>query len=66
VAEITQYKCDGCGAIKGEANHWWLASNLSGSLAIAPWDGGWAVDRAQHYCGAACVHKALDAFMGAK
>lgn len=60
------YRCDGCGAAKREANHWWLVSLcqrsfLGGRFLCLPWDDDEAaLPDKFHLCGLACLHKMLD------
>ncbi len=68
MAKIEQYACDGCGIVKGEANHWWK-TRAGGGLrgfhlfTFASLD---IEEPIAHYCGQDCVIKALAAFMGEK
>jgi hypothetical protein len=60
----TPYKCDYCGKLKGEANHWWLRDLGRQFFALFKWeDQGAAADRMEHICGQACAGKALDRWM---
>lgn len=65
MAAINTYICDGCGATRGEANHWWM-------LAVPPIEGVptplvfqvrvWTegdTDDYQHYCGERCLTQAI-------
>ena len=75
MAIFKQYRCDGCGADKREANHWWalgidgrnlilgtLESYESGcNELLSPWP-----DAAMILCGQDCVTKKISAFMGAQ
>ncbi len=60
------YTCDGCGREKDDGNGWWIAGKLELSFYVAPWIDGGNIHMVQHYCGQACVIKALAAFMGEK
>ncbi len=63
-----QYKCDGCGAVKGDVNHWWVGwVESDGQISIAPWDSEEAaiIDR-KHFHGAECVHKFVSEAMTKK
>lgn len=63
------YKCDGCGKVKGQSNHWFVASiaqsseKLDGIIVIksfrwfvqnVPNDRSW-----YHYCGHECLFKSI-------
>ncbi len=68
MAELTQYKCDVCGAVKGEANHWYKMRVLD-ALHIYRWDfggegGSDLSGQRLHLCGQACVLKKVNEFMG--
>ena len=64
---IKQYKCDGCGREKGEANKWWVfwvaACRLYlETLELAERDG--LQSNMQVLCGHECVSKKVSQFMG--
>ena len=75
MAIIRQYKCDGCGAEKREANHWWAMVVAGGELRLTtlerfesafmarqdPWKYAAII-----LCGQSCVSKTVSAFMGAQ
>lgn len=76
---IKQYKCDGCGAEKREANHWWALSVVAGVLYLQTFDQRMqslihlpprqrelVEDGAEILCGQECVTKKISEFMGAK
>lgn len=66
--KVEQYKCDVCGTLKGEPNHWFII-RLGGAFHIYPWDfyGGededTSIEREQHVCGNACAQKRLEEWM---
>lgn len=74
MAEYTAFKCDVCGATKGEANHWFYAIATRTQFHVAPF-----VDRsdlARRYigtegaepidlCSEQCVAKAMSKTIGA-
>ena len=63
----TMFRCDSCGVLKGETNHWWIIEppiTEVPTLTIEPW----SIDSSfkagfEHYCGAACVQKRVALFM---
>jgi hypothetical protein len=63
--QFQSHKCDECGRVKGEANHWYRATRLPGPrFVIVPWDTPLfrVPDPAateQHLCGEGCATKAL-------
>lgn len=63
-------KCDGCGAIKGPANHWfigWLST--VGTYGVGRWDQlrfDSDRDHCEHFCGRACLDKRVNAHLEAK
>jgi len=64
---IKQYKCDGCGREKGEANKWWvmeirLRILFLQPLAVAELDG--LKVNMLVLCGHECVSKKVSQFMG--
>lgn len=64
-----QFRCDcGCGAVRGEENHWWLVSASTNTWQVEPWDDWRASEGAgsvgyKHAAGSECVHKLLNAWM---
>lgn len=73
---FNSYKCDGCGAVKQEANHWFVVrieshgvDNGEGRLVatgflIFPWDAKLAdVKDSLHYCGSSCLQKKQGEFV---
>jgi hypothetical protein len=68
MAIVTQYKCDGCGTEKKEANHWWVIAVEGGVLHLISLDraGTRKWDGFEILCGQECVSKKVSEFMGAK
>jgi hypothetical protein len=58
-------KCDVCGEIKGETNHWWKGQRLEALVQITPAAAVPEVKADADLCGRACAHKWLDTAMGA-
>lgn len=55
----THAKCDICGALKVEVNHWFEVSvDASGELMIGPMTGA-AGSGVEHICGQKCLHTRL-------
>ncbi len=63
MAAKTQYVCDGCGAVKGETNHWYSVAQGTGVFTVRPWSFADKLDERSHFCGASCVQKALSKFL---
>ncbi len=68
------WKCDYCGAIKGEQNHWWMrdlvSAHLSDSFCLVRWDEDRAGEEQshgkpefEHICGRVCAGKALEKWL---
>jgi hypothetical protein len=67
MSQQTVFTCDGCGVQKKDANHWFRMGTFGGcQLALNYWQEGSVVDDEKHYCGAACVLKAVSEFLGSK
>jgi hypothetical protein len=66
MAQQVQYICDGCGKVKGEANHWFAALIWDSAFWIRTWADRDKLDSPQHFCGAECVQKRVSEFMGGK
>lgn len=61
------YKCDYCGKIKLETNHWWLRETDIEMFALMTWRADRADDDCiEHICGHECATKALAKYMGAE
>jgi len=76
--KIETYRCDECGALKEQSNHWWavivrpkdaVVPNLAIHLQIEPLDqalnrrGGGLGDDQKSLCGRECVQKTVERFM---
>lgn len=68
MAAVTTYKCDVCGVLKQEANHWFRAflrkSGSEGlSFILILWEGRYPATIGQpadmHLCGLQCATKAM-------
>lgn len=64
-------KCDGCGAEKREANHWWALYREFDTLTIYPVRDDIGTRRLRRkleykgvFCGEACVIRAVSEFLG--
>jgi hypothetical protein len=62
--KVNGYICDECSAERGASNHWWLLCVTKGTLMLTRWNDEFATDGdTRHYCGRACVQKAVERFM---
>lgn len=61
---VTQFKCDQCGAIRQDSNHWFVVGQSNGGeMLLTNWNPNIAQhDEAQHICGAGCLLKVVDAW----
>jgi hypothetical protein len=60
------YKCDYCGKIKGESNHWWLRVTYGPGQAfiVDEWSAQLADQgNVEHICSQECASKALSQWM---
>ncbi len=64
--EPSPYKCDYCGARKGETNHWFqrITGTELGTFLLIPWD-DWNPDEPgiEHICSEKCAHTALSQYL---
>ena len=58
----TLYKCDVCGAVRGESNHWFAVGKLTGAIVVIQWDRA-ILEGATHICGQKCAHALLDRWL---
>lgn len=69
--KVESYKCDGCGKMKGETNHWWIMY-ASRDLDNAPmfqiytWPSGTPSDGVKHICSQECAIKTISEWLGAQ
>jgi len=66
MAKVDTYQCDGCGAQKGNLNHWFRLGVQDVSLGIYTWAGGDATDDDKHFCSDECVIKAVQQWLSAR
>lgn len=61
MAAEVKYFCDGCGAMKGQANKWWVLLAGPTACGISPFSEGRAHhETAMLACSSACLIKAID------
>lgn len=66
---IKQYKCDGCGALKKEANRWWVLRVANTETILMTIERGEQISIAEGdliLCGQDCVSKKNSEWMGGK
>ena len=51
-------KCDNCGQIKGEANHWFVVAQVDSFISFAPVEYG-DEENSKHLCGQKCAIEVL-------
>jgi hypothetical protein len=62
MAHITTFRCDVCGKLKQEANHWFRLLKGPGpvaSLTVTAWEDPALGPEEMHLCGMECVQKAV-------
>jgi hypothetical protein len=62
----TTFKCDECGALKKQTNHWWVVkprAGVDGDLIISPMTPN-LPDETVTVCGRECAQKAIERWMG--
>lgn len=57
--KVETYKCDECGAVKQEANHWYAAISGPGSFECCPLFLSAPSGHPLHICGMQCLIKAM-------
>jgi len=75
--KVETYKCDVCGKVKGDVNHWWIVAlatdrEVGFGLVLVAWSEEALDDRSLnhledarklHLCGSECVQKKVNEFM---
>jgi len=59
-----QYICDGCGAVKGVANHWYTLAVARDLMQIRTWRTGVVELGVLHLCGEGCLQRAISVRLG--
>ena len=63
MSDFTTKKCDGCGRLKQEANHWFVAVLGGPTFAVYPYSDGVRIRQrsgeVKDVCGEDCAHKLL-------
>ena len=60
------YKCDYCGQLKGDANHWFLSVILNSTFLLRRWNEQFADSGDhEHICSEQCAIKALNKWASA-
>ncbi len=65
MSKYTTYKCDECGVLKQETNHWWVVAtspDAHGGLSISPMPPDLPAGEIT-VCGRACAQKAVERWM---
>jgi hypothetical protein len=57
----TVTKCDICGVVKGETNHWWKAQRVGSMISIAPHTPANDLKAEADLCGREHLHQWIDA-----
>jgi hypothetical protein len=68
MAEVTTYKCDECGKLKQEGNHWFKAISGRGKwFFVINWGNDFPDLRGPRLdlCGLECAHKAMEKALSA-
>ena len=68
MAKIEQFKCDGCGKLKTEVNHWWtVGTDVLHRIVLQPFDFQDRDEDTRDFCGQKCALEFISAQMaGAK
>ena len=64
--KVTTYKCDVCGQIKGENNHWFRVEAGSAGLELNAWGTAPATASTVDLCSDQCVIKTVQKWLGAQ
>jgi hypothetical protein len=72
MAEVSTFRCDECGKLKQDANHWFRATEIAGPcFVIRTWEDPTLefvspdeIEKELHLCGMGCAVKAMTKAMG--
>jgi hypothetical protein len=70
--EVTEIKCDLCGTVKGETNHWidciTVPASDTDGIAFGPFGASVSdpLIKKEHLCGEACTTKRLSQWLAAR
>jgi hypothetical protein len=63
---IDTFKCDVCGQIKGENNHWFRIDSDCGGLSVGAWNTVLATSTTVDLCSDACVIRVVQKWLTAQ
>lgn len=61
--KVDTYKCDICGTIKGENNHWFHVNGRSTGLELSPWGAVSSTETTVDLCSDQCVIKVVQKWL---
>lgn len=65
MAKSTQYACDHCKALRGDANHWFCLLISNFNLSVWTWNAGVNQPGVLHLCGEECLHAEISSAIAA-
>lgn len=64
MAKLFTFKCDACGKVKGETNHWFVILLQPRKIEVLQFEENWSKPGALHVCGSGCAMKRISERMG--
>ncbi len=62
--KVDTYKCDGCGAVKADRNHWFLVESGDTHFTSRAWDYPQGnIEDDDHFCGGSCLLAAFQKWL---
>lgn len=59
MSKLFTFKCDVCGKIKGETNHWFVLLLMPRKIEVLQLEENWSKAGATHVCGSGCAMKRI-------
>lgn len=59
MAKLFTFKCDVCGKVKGETNHWFVLLLMPRKIEVLQFEENWSKPGATHVCGSGCAMKRI-------
>lgn len=66
MAKLFTFRCDVCGKVKGETNHWFVLLLMPRKIEVLQFEENWSKPGALHVCGSGCAMKRISERMSSE